>query len=153
MRHLELKIPPLFLVIIFAILMWLSHLYLPQFIFNDTLRFSLLAIFLILGITIVLLGVWTFKQAQTTINPTKPDTSSSLVNIGIYKVTRNPMYVGMASALIGWACWLNSLWSLAFVVVFILYITYFQIKPEERVLSQLFKQEYIDYCAKVNRWL
>jgi len=153
MQSLELKIPPLALVIIVALLMWLSSPYLISIALSEHVRLVLLVSFALLGSIIIGIGALAFKQAQTTVNPTKPETSSSLVNIGIFSVTRNPMYVGMVAWLIGWLCFLASPLTICFIFGFILYMNRFQIIPEERILTTLFKQDYIDYCAQVRRWL
>ncbi|GLX78234.1 membrane protein [Thalassotalea insulae] len=153
MRCLELKIPPVLLVILSALLMWLSQPYFPLYPLSFTMRITVFLLMLATGFVIALIGVLAFKKAQTTVNPIKPETSSALVNIGIYKITRNPMYVGMALALIGWAFFLGNPISLVFVVAFVLYMTYFQIKPEEKMLTKLFQQQYIDYCKQVKRWI
>lgn len=63
------------------------------------------------------------------------------------------MYVGMCFLLLAWAVHLSALLPLAGPILFILYMTRFQIKPEERILTKLFGQEYVDYTARVRRWL
>jgi len=72
---------------------------------------------------------------------------------GIYRFTRNPMYVGLALVLLGWAALLSSPWALLGPLVFVLYINRFQIAPEERVLSAKFGAAYTEYIARVRRWL
>ena len=94
-----------------------------------------------------------FRRAKTIVNPTKPDATSSLVVSGIYKYTRNPMYMGFVLVLLGWAAFLSNLSAMALVPVFIVYMNRFQIQPEERVLSSLFPHEYPAYRAKVRRWV
>lgn len=98
-------------------------------------------------------GVAGFRRAQTTLNPTKPQATSALVIAGIYQYTRNPMYVGLLLVIVAWAAFLSSLWALLGPLAFALYITRFQILPEERVLSGLFGAEYAAYRARVRRWL
>ena len=83
----------------------------------------------------------------------KPQAASSLVIVGVYKLTRNPMYLGLSLVLLGWAVFLWSAWALLGPIVFIAYISRFQIAPEERVLATLFGAEYSAYKAKVRRWL
>jgi protein-S-isoprenylcysteine O-methyltransferase Ste14 len=106
-----------------------------------------------LGIGIALAGVVEFRRAQTTVNPLKPDTSSRLVTTGIYRYTRNPMYLGMAVVLLAWAAWLGSAWSLPGIAMFAAYITRFQILPEETALQRLFGAEFEEYRARVRRWI
>ena len=83
----------------------------------------------------------------------KPQAASSLVVAGVYKITRNPMYLGLSLVLVGWAVFLWSAWALLGPVVFVAYISRFQIAPEERVLASLFGSEYSAYKTKVRRWL
>jgi len=86
-------------------------------------------------------------------NPIKPDAASSLVTGGVFRVTRNPMYLSLLLYLLAWAAYLSNVLPLLFLPVFVLYIHQFQIKPEERVLSALFGPEYAAYKGRVRRWL
>jgi protein-S-isoprenylcysteine O-methyltransferase Ste14 len=113
----------------------------------------LLLLFLIVGLWFALAGVLAFRRARTTVNPTAPGAASSLVTGGVYRVTRNPMYVGFLCFLIGWGFYLTNLFSLIWVIIFMLYMTQFQIKPEERALAAVFKADFITYAARVRRWL
>jgi protein-S-isoprenylcysteine O-methyltransferase Ste14 len=98
-------------------------------------------------------GIVSFRRAKTTVNPMKPSSSSSLVISGIYKYTRNPMYLGFVLVLLGWAAFLSNLAALALVPAFVLYLNYFQIMPEEHVLASLFPDAYPAYRARVRRWI
>lgn len=153
MTNLELKIPPLILVLIFATLMWLFHQSFTISLLVSNTALYLLLFFVSCGLLIIIAGVLAFQKAQTTVNPTKPETSSTLVKNGIYNVTRNPMYVGMASILIGWGFYLANPGALVFVLGFIFYMNHFQIRPEEKILTNLFGQAFVDYCTTVRRWL
>ena len=105
------------------------------------------------GIAIAIGGVMSFRRAKTTVNPLKPETSAALVSTGVYSFTRNPMYLGMALVLFAWSAFLSSIWSLVGPVVFALYITRFQIVPEEQVLDRLFGAPFAEYKKRVRRWL
>jgi protein-S-isoprenylcysteine O-methyltransferase Ste14 len=94
-----------------------------------------------------------FRRAKTTVNPLKPETSAALVSTGVYSHTRNPMYLGMVLALFAWAVYLSSIWSLVGPAFFVLYITRFQIIPEERALDRLFGAPFAAYKTRVRRWL
>ena len=107
----------------------------------------------LLGVIFGILGAMAFRQAKTTANPMKPEMASTLVDSGIYRVSRNPMYLGMVLLLLAWAIYLASAWSLLGVVAYVLYMNRFQIIPEERAMEKLFGQEYMVYKAKVRRWL
>lgn len=114
---------------------------------------AVISVIVVLGLSIMLLGVLSFKRAKTTVNPLQPQQASTLVISGIYRFTRNPMYLGMAFLLLAWALWLGELSTLVFVVLFMAYIQYFQIKPEERHLAHLFGEPYDAYLGDVRRWL
>ena len=150
---LALKLPPLALVVIVAVLMWIVSAVPPKFDFYLPAKYLWAVSLALIGTATCLAGVVSFRQAKTTVNPMKPDSTSSLVVSGIYKYTRNPMYVGFALVLLGWATFLSNLAALAFVPVFIVYIDRFQIRPEEDVLVSLFPHEYPTYRTKVRRWI
>jgi len=111
------------------------------------------AVLVTIGAAVAIGGVMSFRRARTTVNPLKPETSAALVSTGVYSFTRNPMYLGMALALLAWAVYLSSIWSLLGPLLFALYITRFQIVPEERVLDRLFGASFAAYKARVRRWL
>jgi protein-S-isoprenylcysteine O-methyltransferase Ste14 len=98
-------------------------------------------------------GLLAFRRARTTINPMKPGASSAMVSGGVYRITRNPMYVGLVLLLCGWSVYLGSPWAWLAPLAFAAYVTRFQIVPEERVLARLFGAEYAAYRARVRRWL
>ena len=153
MRVLELKVPPPIVVLVTAVLMWLISRSLPLFAFvfpaRNAFAIGLVAAGFIIGIS----GVVTFRRAKTTVNPTKPQSSSSLVSWGVYRVTRNPMYLGGLLILIGWAIFLSKPIAFLFLPGYILYINLFQIVPEERVLTTLFGPDFIAYKSRARRWL
>ena len=105
------------------------------------------------GIFFAIAGVRSFKRAHTTVNPMQPNSASSLVTSGIYRHTRNPMYVGMVAVLISWACLLLSPLSLLGVIGFAVYLQRFQIEPEERTMLALFAEDYSQYQQRVRRWI
>ena len=153
MKTLETLIPPPVVALVFAMLMWWLASYEPIIDVGRSLKLGIALVFLLLGVIFSFSGVLTFRKAKTTVNPHKPHQTSTLVNTGIYQVTRNPMYVGLAFVLCGWAIYLNSPVSLLGVIGYVLYIHGFQILPEERALIKLFGQEYEAYKSRVRRWL
>lgn len=94
-----------------------------------------------------------FARAKTTINPVRIDNASALVSTGIYGVTRNPMYVALTGLLLSLGVFLARPWLLLGPVLFILFITRFQIIPEERAMQAKFGQAYATYRQRVRRWL
>jgi protein-S-isoprenylcysteine O-methyltransferase Ste14 len=107
----------------------------------------------IAGALISAAGVVQFRRARTTVNPMNPGASSSLVVAGIYRWTRNPMYLGFLLALIGVASWLASPPALLVLLPFVLYMNRFQIVPEERALAARFAGSFDEYRRCVRRWL
>lgn len=150
---LELKVPPPVVSLLIAVAMWAISLVTPLIEAPLVMRAAVAIILAIVGGSISVAGVRAFRRVQTTVNPLKPQTSSSLVCGGIYAVTRNPMYVGISCLLLGWSVFLASVWALAGPLAFVLYMTRFQIVPEERVLLSLFGADYTAYTSKVRRWL
>ena len=145
------KIPPLVVVLFFALIMALiAHYSVIDFsAFILYLTVSLVTI----GCVFCIAGLVSFRLANTTVNPSKPEQATSLVTSGVYRFSRNPMYVGFVFILLGWGIWLSSLWALLCIVGFIAYLTFFQIIPEERALTKLFGEEFTAYKARVKRWL
>lgn len=105
------------------------------------------------GICFDIAGISSFHRARTTVNPLRPERATSLVTSGVYRITRNPMYVGMLFILVSWALFLSSLWALLGPVAFILYMNRFQIRPEEQALARIFGDGFTAYTNKVRRWL
>lgn len=152
MKFLEKRVPPIVILVGCGAGMWVlsgkaldwPHSFLPAALF-----FSFFAI----GAFFCVSGLVSFKLARTTVNPMTPEKASALVDSGMYRVSRNPMYVGFGFFLLAWSVYLESLLTVIGIVVFVLYMNRFQIKPEERALKQLFGEEFTHYCASVRRWL
>jgi protein-S-isoprenylcysteine O-methyltransferase Ste14 len=133
--------------------MWLVARGLPSFRLAFTGRVVLAVSVGCLGFLVSLAGVIQFRRARTTVNPMTPNASSSLVTTGIYTITRNPMYLGLSTILLGWGISLANPFSLLVIPCFVFYMIRFQIIPEERALQSLFGADFQTYRAKVRRWL
>lgn len=153
MSALENRIPPPFIMVIFAIFMKGMALAGPVVEVALAVRILVAAVLFLIGTLLAFAGVRTFRQSATTISPLNPDTASSLVQTGVYRFSRNPMYVGMAMYLIAWAAFLSSILALIGVVGFVVYMNRFQITPEERALAELFGSDFDNYQLQVRRWL
>jgi protein-S-isoprenylcysteine O-methyltransferase Ste14 len=116
--------------------MWLIAHYSFQINPPPMLTNSIAGFFLVIGLLLDSGGLVAFIRQKTTINPLKIEAASSLVTRGIYRITRNPMYLGMAFLLTGFGVWLSTPLAFIGVVFFVGYITRFQIIPEERALNQ-----------------
>lgn len=152
MQWLEHQIPPPVVGLLCAVGMWAAA---PaqQWSSLGLLHWALGLALVGAGLAFDVLGLLAFRRAQTTINPLSPGKASHLVATGVYRVTRNPMYVGMALVLCGWAVLLASLPVVLGPVAFVAFITRFQIVPEERFLAAKFGDDYARFCQQVRRWL
>ncbi len=153
MHVLELKVPPLALIFFTAALMWLATRAMPTFWFMFPASSLFSVSVAVAGAVISGLGIASFRRARTTVNPMKPQSSSSLVISGIYALTRNPMYLGFLLVLLGWAIFLSNALAFLFLPAVIFYLNRFQIEPEETVLASLFGQEFVAYRSRVRRWI
>jgi protein-S-isoprenylcysteine O-methyltransferase Ste14 len=153
MLNLEHRVPPPVVGLVAAAAMWLLSALPPALAAPAWLRQAVAALLLLAGLGFDLSGLIAFRRLRTTINPLRPASASALVTGGIYRFTRNPMYVGMALLLTAWAVHLSALWPFLGPVAFVLYIGRFQIAPEERALGALFGQAWSAYAARVRRWL
>ena len=153
MHWLEHRIPPPLVTLVIGAAMWGCARISPQFQVAEGIRVVAAIILVVFGLAVTLLGAAAFRRAQTTLNPLKPETASALVVNGIYRYTRNPMYVGFGLALAGWAIYLSAPLAFFGPVLFVWFITYFQIIPEERVLREKFGQQFDVYQQRVRRWL
>jgi protein-S-isoprenylcysteine O-methyltransferase Ste14 len=153
LRTLENKIPPPALVILVAAGMWLATNHWRPVPINPVLHFVLTTVIGILALTFGLSGILAFRRARTTIDPVHIEQASRVVNTGIYRLTRNPMYVGLTGLLTMWAVHLAVPLVFAGPVAFAVFVHFFQVLPEERVMERRFGSEYLAYKAKVRRWL
>ncbi|MEO8739897.1 MAG: isoprenylcysteine carboxylmethyltransferase family protein [Casimicrobiaceae bacterium] len=153
MQALELKIPPPALALLVAVAMWGISSATSRFEISAVLRNTAVIVIAIVAFGFAVSGIFAIRRARTTISPIKPEAASSLVTSGVYRFTRNPMYLGLSIVLLAWAIFLSSAWTLLGPIAFVLYISRFQIAPEERALSKLFGSAFADYQSKVRRWL
>lgn len=153
MKWLEKKIPPVFLVAITGLLMQMRTFWIDIADVPNSLRFGLAATCFGLAMALGVTAVNSFRLHKTTVNPHHADRASSLVTQGIFQWTRNPMYVSMVLLLLSWLFVIGNALSVLWIGLFVLYMTVFQIWPEERALMDKFGEPYRDYLGQVNRWI
>lgn len=153
MQALELKVPPLVVALVVGLLMWLTARLLPAATFSFDVMTPLAIVVAALAAALGASGIVAFRQHDTTVLPMHPDKASTVVRDGIFRYTRNPMYLGLALLLAAWAIYLANIAALALLVPFVLYMTRFQIIPEERALLEKFGSDYADYAIRTRRWL
>ncbi|SHE80466.1 Protein-S-isoprenylcysteine O-methyltransferase Ste14 [Microbulbifer donghaiensis] len=153
MKALETRIPPLLLLLLFAAAMYgIATLKLARF-HSGIFGLAVTAVLVGTGFVFCLLAVFQFRRAATTVNPTAPDKSTALITDGIFRISRNPMYVGFLAFLLAWGLYLSDGLALLLGLFFQPYLTAFQIVPEERALRKLFGDSYCTYLSNVRRWL
>lgn len=153
MHYLELKIPPLLQVLLFALAMWGSAYSAPAADINLPVHIILAIVTGLISSVFMLGGVLAFKRADTTVNPITPQDTNLIVTTGLYCISRNPMYLGFLLALLSWALLLSNALAYAWLPLFIAYMNRFQIQPEERILEEKFGEAYGAYKGEVRRWI
>ena len=153
MKALENKIPPPALMLIIAATMWGAAKIQSPVAIESHLRIGLMLALGVAARAFSLGGVVAFRVAKTTLNPVHIDRASRVVTGGVYRLSRNPMYVSLTALLAGWAVYLAVPAAAIGPVVFALFTHRFQILPEERVMAAKFGREYLDYKQRVRRWV
>ena len=136
-----------------ALGMWAADRFVPGASAPDGTRSLIAAGLFALALLVVASAVTTFARSRTSFDPHHPEKATALVRSGVFRVSRNPMYLSMALALVGWASRLGRPWLLLGPVGYVLYLTRFQIRPEERSLAEKFGPAYEDYRRRTRRWL
>ena len=148
---METKIPPPIVTLVFGISIYFSREIFQAVEIKHS--FYIGALLLLLGFVILISAVQLFRKEQTTVNPLSPEQATKLVTNGIFKHSRNPMYLGMAFILSSMAVFFNLIGGAILIVLFCFYITKFQIIPEERAMTNLFPQDFPRYMQATRRWI
>jgi protein-S-isoprenylcysteine O-methyltransferase Ste14 len=152
-KALEHRIPPPLVMAACGVLMWGLRAAVPGLTAAYAGRSAIAIGIGAIGVLVALAGVIEFRRARTTVDPLHLDKSTAVVDTGIYRLTRNPMYLGMLLALVAWCVYLANVVTLAGPLAFILYMNRFQIRPEEQALTQRFGAPYRAYLGRVRRWI
>ena len=153
MERLELKVPPDVVWMLVAGLMWLASAMTPRLDLSFRLRVTAAVVLAVVGVYLMVSARVALGRVNTTWHPMTPGQATSLVTSGVFGLSRNPIYLGMLLVLFGWAVALSSPAALVLSVVFVPYLDLFQIGPEERALSAVLGEEFLDYRARVRRWI
>ncbi len=154
MGSLEAKVPPVVWFAAAGLLVWVLAAAEVDSVFDGD-AFDVIGLVVIaVGVGVAGAGVVRFGAARTTVNPHSIDSASSLVTGGVYRVTRNPMYLGLLMALCGWGLLRGSVVALLVgATSFVVVMNHLQIGPEERALSRKFGSDYDAYTQRVRRWI
>lgn len=146
-------VPPPVVVLLCAVLIWGIRRTWPEMGLFIPGRRAIYWTFLALGLLVMAAGILEFRRVRTTVNPMRPDTASALVTSGIYRFTRNPMYVADVLILLAVVVFFSNPLGLAGVALFIAWMNVLQIPAEEEALRARFGEAYDAYCSRVRRWL
>ena len=147
-------VPPPIVAFIAGVVIWYSNRLFPDLSIDFAGQSGVAILVASVGFFMELTGVVQFFRRRTTVNPLKPERATGLVTDGIYRFTRNPMYVGMMLLLTAWSIHLGAaLPGLVFISLAVWFLTNFQIKPEEQALEALFGEDYVAYKTRVRRWI
>lgn len=146
-------VPPPVIAALVGLLMWQADRLLSFAHITWGGQLSLAAALLLIAFVLMVLAAVSFFKAKTTINPLRPARASQLVTSGVFRYSRNPIYLGDLLALLAFAIFLGNVFNLGFLCLFVVYLNRFQIAPEERALTSLFGEAYLDYCRRVRRWV
>lgn len=148
-NELENRVPP---PLVFLATAWLMRLGGGAGVFHPGIRWLTMIVFGLPALYLAPRAILRFRRAGTTVSPIRIGDARVLVTNGVYAYTRNPMYLSLACLLVAWAAYLNTAWACLGPLLFIAYMTRFQIMPEERVLLSLFGEDYRRYQNRVRRW-
>ena len=148
---MKTKIPPPIIALVMIGLIYLSSLLIVPTTFNYQNSLSILV--LIMGLACVLPSFRLFARYETTISPLTPSDTAALVTEGMYRYSRNPMYLGLLLLTIASTIWFGAWLGIIINIVFIFLINFLQIIPEEEALLTIFGEEYEEYKKNVRRWI
>lgn len=151
--RLETRVPPLLWLVITIGTVWLVSSFGDSWLPEG--RGSVLGpVVVVFGVAIAAAGVVDFRVDDTSVDPMDLSKTESLVTTGVYRFTRNPMYLGMLCSVVGIGIWLESVvGTVVGAVLFVAVLTRLQIQPEERALAKQFGSAYTEYQKSVRRWI
>ena len=153
MSKLELRVPPVVVVIACAAVMWLVARAVGPSALRTEARIAIAAALALAGLALAFAGIREFRAARTTFNPMHPEQAVAMVTGGIYRFTRNPMYLGLALLLLAFVVRLSVWPGVIVVLLFVAYMNRFQIRPEEAALEARFGDTAREYRRTVRRWI
>ena len=148
---MKTKIPPPILALIMIVIIYLSSLTVETFTFSYQTVLGVLVVAIGLGCAVPSFRL--FAKNKTTISPFTPSETTALVTSGMYRYSRNPMYLGLVLLTIAATIFFGTWLGIVIVVAFIFLLNLLQIIPEEEALLDIFGEEYVEYKKKARRWI
>ncbi|MEM7171093.1 MAG: isoprenylcysteine carboxylmethyltransferase family protein [Pseudomonadota bacterium] len=150
---MHLKIPPPIIGLLSALAIGGLHKVFTGLSLSFPFQTALAVLVAATGLVFDLTALRSFLKQKTTVDPRKPDHSSALVTNGVYRISRNPMYLGLLLLLTAWTIYLGTPLGAFVLIAFVIYLTEFQIRPEEKILREKFGADFGAYCEAVRRWM
>jgi protein-S-isoprenylcysteine O-methyltransferase Ste14 len=147
------RLPPPVIALLTAVAMYGVAYAFPPVLPMPIIQYALAGVIAACALLLDLSAIVSFRRHHTTVNPLRPEQARLIISSGVYRISRNPMYLGMLLWLFAFGCWLGSTWSFPLIMGFYVVMDYSQIPAEERALREKFGDEYLHYCLRVNRWL
>ena len=148
---MKTKIPPPIIALVMIAIIYLSSLIVEPINFEYQTLISILVV--VIGLACAIPSFRLFAKHNTTISPFTPSETSALVTDGMYRYSRNPMYLGLVLLTIGATIFFGTWLGVVIVVAFIFLLNFLQIIPEEEALHEIFGEEYVEYRREVRRWI
>ena len=145
-----ITIPP-FIYIIGLIAGLLIHYFYPRDFLPEAIAIWIGVPLMLVAFPIAVIAFKTFKQAEN--DPDVRTPTTTIVSVGVYRLTRNPMYFSLAILYLGITCWVNSIWCLLLLFPVLIVVNEGVIKREEKYLEKKFGDEYLKYKSTVRRWI
>lgn len=144
--------PPLIYILTFLAAVFIQRKFpINNSLFHEQFTKIMGVLFLLTALFFLVRSLRQFFLSKNTVVLIKP--ASSLQTNGIYSITRNPMYVSLALVYLGISCFVGNWWSIILFPLLLLIVQQYIIKREEKYLERRFGREYLDYKAKVRKWL
>ncbi len=147
----DVKIIPPLVYLAGIVIGLLASIWMPTRVVPSSTAWTVGGILILCGAVLIGSAVWKFKDAGTTVRPDRA--ASALVIAGPYRITRNPMYLGMAFLYLGIAIGGQSVWALLLLPLVLTIVRRRAVGPEEAFLEKRFGADYVRYKATVRRWL
>ncbi len=156
LKNLELKLPPPLLVLLLFVIMAVCYftVSLGRLTFLPARVLNIIGILILFDAAVMVFwSVFLLHRKQTVVSAVHPEKTSTLLTQGPYKFSRNPIYLGLVLLILSMFCFMPHVVGILSVPCCVLYLHYFQILPEERILAQRLGEQYAEYCKRVRRWL
>ncbi len=145
--------PPFIYLTTFGVSWWLNRVWPTQLISESFVADSALVAkpLVVAGVVLAMAGLFSFAKHRTTIEPSKK--ASKLITDGLYRISRNPIYLGFTAMYLAATLRTNNTWALLCLLPVLAIMNRHVIAREERHLTAVFGDSYRAYCQKVRRWL